>query len=105
MGDAWSFGLTGYDTFVVKLTQWLSAKVGVTYAAVPPYFLTDRKVVAAHGGGPPNDRKGYCDRWETRKLQLLLDLPDLHGDKGTLAYGSLSRNAMGLLDNVDQGPS
>jgi hypothetical protein len=100
-----SFGFTEGDSFVAKFMELLSTRDGVAHGTVPPYFLTERKVAPIYSCPAAKTREGHCDYGKTSKLLLLLRLPDLQQDEGTLAYCSMSGNAVHLVDEVDQGPS
>lgn len=100
-----SFGFTEGDSFVAKFMELLATRGGVAHGTVPPYFLTERKVTPIYSCPSAKTREGHCDYGKTSKLLLLLRLPDLRQDEGTLAYCSMSGNAMNLVDEVNQGPS
>jgi hypothetical protein len=105
-GQAWRLGFVeDCDTFVAKLTEVSSVETRSSYTIVPPYFLTERKVASVHHNGPAKTRKGHCDHQEASKLQLLLDLPALENARGSLAYCSMSGDALNLVDEADKGPS
>jgi len=100
-----SFGFPDRESFVAKFMELLSTDVGVAYPAVPPFFLTDRKVFLRYSCISPKIHKGHCDYRKTSELQLLLHLPDLKQDEGTLAYCFMSGDTVHLVNGVDQGPS
>lgn len=99
------FGFPEREPFVAKFLELLSTEGVVAHAAVPSYFLTERNVAPNYRGDLSKIPKGQCGYQEIFKLQLLLGLPDLHHNKGTLAYCSMSGDAIHLVDQMDQGPS
>jgi hypothetical protein len=112
LAHVWTFaepaltaGSAESEAFVAMFTELVSTQADVSYEAVPPFFLTKRKVYGHYGSGRLETYEGHFDDGETSKLQLLLALPDLLLGDGTLAYCSMFGDTINLVDGLDQGPS